>query len=259
MIKLLLVDDEKGLTDYLKDFFQPRGYEVFTATNGRDALDVVKKETPELVLLDVNMPGMDGLEVLRRIKSISGNTKVIMITINDDPDTKQKAKTLGADEFIKKPFTTDALEDIVIIKAGESGRRQLPPKFLIVDDEKGIRDSIKKFLKQRFACEITEADNGQKAMELLKKNEFDLVLLDIKMPGISGLEIIKEKKKLQLKTNIWVITSFDSEEVAHKVIEQGADDYISKPFSLRILDSKIRDFLSRIGKYRPKDSGDSGK
>ena len=79
------------------------------------------------------------------------------------------------------------------------------------------------------------------------------------MPGISGMEIIKEKKKLDYKPVIWVMTSFDSEEVAHKVVEQGADDYIPKPFSLRALDGKIRNFLGQIGKYKTKGTGDSGK
>lgn len=66
------------------------------------------------------------------------------------------------------------------------------------------------------------------------------------------MDVIKEKKKLDYKPYIWVITRFDSEEVAHKVIEQGADDYIPKPFSLRVLDSKLRNFLAGIGKYKPR-------
>ncbi len=259
MIKLLIVDDEQGLCEYLKNFFKPRGYNVFTAANGQNAVAIVKKENPELVLLDINMPGMDGLEVLRRIKNTSSQTKVIMVTISNDADTQQKARNLGADAFVKKPFTTDYLEDVVILKVNEMAKTKEPARILIVDDEEGIRDSLKKFLNSRFECEISEAANGQEALNSLKKDKFDLVLLDIKMPGISGMDIIKEKKKLDYKPCIWVITRFDSEDVAHKVIEGGADDYIPKPFSLRILDSKIRNFLAQIGKYKPKGSGDSEK
>jgi len=79
------------------------------------------------------------------------------------------------------------------------------------------------------------------------------------MPGRSGMEVIREKEKLDYKPCIWVITAFDSEEVASKVIDQGADDYLPKSSSLRVLGTKVRDFLSRIGKYRPKDSGDSAQ
>jgi DNA-binding response OmpR family regulator len=87
---------------------------------------------------------------------------------------------------------------------------------------------------------------------LLKKDKFDLIFLDIKMPGVNGIEVIREKKKLGYKPRIWVITRFDSEEVARKVIAEGADDYIPKPFSLKVLDRKIRDFLAEIGKYKPR-------
>lgn len=252
MIKLLIVDDEKGLCDYLKNFFKPRGYDISIATNGQDALSVVKKENPELVLLDINMPGMDGLEVLRRIKSAYPQTKVIMITISDDADTRQKAENLGADEFVKKPFTINYLEDVVILKVNEMTKSKEPARILIVDDEAGIRDALRKFLNGRFECKISEAANGKEALDSLRTGKFDLVLLDIKMPGISGMDVIKEKKKLDYKPYIWVITRFDSEEVAHKVIEQGADDYIPKPFSLRVLDSKLRNFLAGIGKYKPR-------
>lgn len=252
MIKLLIVDDEKGLCNYLKDFFSSRGHKVFIATNAKDALSLVEKESPELVLLDVNMPEMNGLEVLRLIKKNSPQIKVIMVTVSDDEDTKEKAKLFGADEFVRKPFTTDYLQDVVILKVNEITQTREPARILIVDDEEGIRNSLKEFLTKRFECEITEADDGEKALNILRKDKFDLVFLDIKMPGISGTEVIKEKRKLNYKPAIWVITRFDSEEVAHKVIEQGADEYIPKPLSLRALDGKIRNFLASVGKYKPK-------
>jgi two-component system response regulator (stage 0 sporulation protein F) len=252
MIKLLVVDDEKGFCNYLKDFFSSRGYKVFTAYNAKDALSLVGQESPDLVLLDVKLPDMNGLEVLRLIKKDAPRTKIIMLTVSDDEDTREKAKLFEADEFIKKPFTTDYLQDVVILKANEITQTKEPARILIVDDEEGIRTSLKDFLSKRFECEIVEADNGEKALSYLRKDKFDLIFLDIKMPGISGIEVIKEKKKLSYKPVIWVITRFDSEEIAHKVIEQGADEYIPKPLSLKALDGKVRNFLASVGKYKPK-------
>jgi len=257
MIKLLVVDDEPGMCDILKKMFSPKGYEVLTATSGQDALSIIKKDNPELVLLDINMQGLNGLEVLRRIKAVSPKTKVVMVSISDDPDTKEKARVLGADGFVKKPFTTSHLEDVVILKVSEMSKEKEPAKILIADDEEGIRDSLKKFLKERFECAVSEAANGKEALDLLRAGKFDLVFLDIKMPGISGMDVIKEKKKLDYKPCIWVITRFDSEEVARNVIKEGADDYIPKPLSLRLLDKRIRDFLAEIGKYKPKGSAGS--
>ncbi len=259
MIKLLIIDDEKGLCEYLRDFFKPLGYDVRIATNGNEALNIAKKEKPELVFLDIEMPDMNGLEVLRLLKKSSPETKVIMITVSDDADTKEKAKALGADEFITKPFTTDYLEDVVILKVSEISKTKEPANILIVDDEEEVRVSLKSILDRRFECRISEAGSGEETLKLLKKDKFDLVLLDIKMPGISGLEVIKEARKLEQRPCIWVITGFDSEEMAHNVIKEGADDYIPKPFSVRLLDRKIRDFLASIGKYKPKGSADFEK
>lgn len=257
MIKILTVDDEVDICEHVKDVFSRLGYEVLIASNGKDALSIVKKEQPGIVFLDILMTGLTGLEVLRQIKEFDSSIKVIMLSIADDPDTQNKARLLGADGFLKKPFLDDGLQDEVIRKVNELSKDKESPHILIVDDEEGIRDSLRKFLSSRFECEISEAGTGQEALGLLKKDKFDLMLLDIKMPGISGMEVIKEKKKLEHKPYIWVITRFDSEEVARNVIKEGADDYIPKPFSLKLLDRKIRDFLAGIGKYKPKVSADS--
>lgn len=113
MIKLLVVDDEPGICDILKKTFSPIGFTVLTATNGKDALSLVKKENPKVVFLDIRMLGMSGLEVLEQIKKIDKFTKVIMLTVVDDIETKQKARELGADDFITKPFVSDHLEEVV--------------------------------------------------------------------------------------------------------------------------------------------------
>lgn len=113
MIKLLAVDDEPGICDILKKIFSPIGFTVLTATNGPDALSIVKKEKPKIIFLDIRMLGMSGLEVLKEIKKIDNTIKVIMVTIMDDEKTKQEAKRLGADEFITKPFMSDYLEEVV--------------------------------------------------------------------------------------------------------------------------------------------------
>ena len=113
MIKLLAVDDEPGICDILKKTFAPVGFKVLTATNGSEALALVKKEKPKIVFLDIRMLGMSGLEVLREIKKIDASIKVIMVTVVDDDETREQAKKLGADEFIVKPFVSDYLEEVV--------------------------------------------------------------------------------------------------------------------------------------------------
>lgn len=119
MMKLLIVDDEKGITDSLKDFFIHRGFSVETANSGEDALAAVKANKPDIIFLDIRMRGISGLDVLEKIKKIDKNIKVIMLTIHEEKEIVNKAKELGADEYIIKPFRIDYLEEVVIKKVQE--------------------------------------------------------------------------------------------------------------------------------------------
>src|SRR3990167_867206 len=99
MIKLLIVDDEKGITDSLKDFFIHRGFSVKAANSGEDALSAVKTDRPDIVFLDIRMRGISGLEVLEKVKKIDKGIKIIMLTIHEEKEIADKARQLGADEY----------------------------------------------------------------------------------------------------------------------------------------------------------------
>lgn len=124
MIKLLTVDDELGLCEFMRDFFSSMGYSVSIALTGKEAVACVAKDKPSIVFLDILMPDMDGFEVLRRIKEIDPAVKVIMVSAIDDKEVKEKARSLGADEFIRKPFSRRYLEDVVIRKIIELTKPQ---------------------------------------------------------------------------------------------------------------------------------------
>lgn len=119
MIKILAVDDEKGITDPLKEFFEHRGFAVLAVNNGERALEEIRKDKPDIVFLDIVMKGMSGLEVLKKIKNIDRNIKVIMLTIHEEKEIIEQAKKFGADEYITKPFRIDYLEEVVIKKVQE--------------------------------------------------------------------------------------------------------------------------------------------
>ncbi|MFA4982212.1 MAG: response regulator [Candidatus Omnitrophota bacterium] len=119
MIKLLIVDDEKGITDALRDFFGHRGFSVRIANNGDDALAAVRTDRPDIIFLDIRMRGMGGLEVLEKVKASDKSIKVIMLTIHEEKEIVAKARALGADEYITKPFRVDYLEEVVIKKVQE--------------------------------------------------------------------------------------------------------------------------------------------
>jgi DNA-binding response OmpR family regulator len=108
--KLLVVDDEVEICDFLKTFFEERNYKVFTALNGETALRLVEREKPAIVLLDIKMPGLDGIEVLKRIKALHPTAKVIMVTAIETRDKIEEATRLGADNYITKPLSLEYLE-----------------------------------------------------------------------------------------------------------------------------------------------------
>lgn len=248
MIKLLVVDDEPGICDILKRIFSPIGFTVLTATDGKAALSVVTKEKPKVVLLDIKMLGMSGLEVLKEIKRIDKTIKVIMVTVMDDDKTKSEAKKLGADEFITKPFISDQIEEIVMREIAEI----IKPKILVVDDEADVVERLANIILRSINCFVEKASDGKEALEKLKNYTFDLVLLDIKMPGLSGIDVIKEAVKFVPQTKILAISGYDSREVADEALKAGAVDFLPKPLTKEAIELKLKQILSQAGKYQPK-------
>lgn len=111
--RILVVDDEAPVRDVLSEYFTTQGYTVDVAPNGTEALAAVKRARPDLVLLDVRMPGIDGVEVLRRIREVEGGITVIMVTANEDVALARETLKLGAFDYVAKPFDFSYLDRAV--------------------------------------------------------------------------------------------------------------------------------------------------
>lgn len=109
MKKILVVDDEVDVCDFVMDFFGKRGFKVFHAHNGKEALPIVESEKPDIALLDIRMPEMDGITTLAAIKKSYPDTEVIMVTCIDDLEKMKDAEKLGAACYITKPLELDDL------------------------------------------------------------------------------------------------------------------------------------------------------
>lgn len=114
MSKLLIVDDEIDIREFAKNFFKKRGVQVFTASGGNEAFEIIESEKPDLVLLDVRMEETTGVDLLRRIRTKGNNVKVIMVTGVEEEGTINEAKSLGILNYIHKPLILDELEKIVL-------------------------------------------------------------------------------------------------------------------------------------------------
>lgn len=138
MVKLLVADDEQKICRLLEAFFAERGFNVFLAHDGKEALSCIREERPHLVFLDLHMPGLDGLEVLREARAVDETMKVIIITAIEDQEIIQQAKSLGAADYIIKPFSLQYLKDEVLTKVSSS----------LYEDLRSSNETLKRSLKE---------------------------------------------------------------------------------------------------------------
>jgi len=146
MNKILLIDDEPDIVRVLGISLKADGYDVMPALSGAEGLEVFTREKPAIVITDIKMPGMDGIEVLKKIKNLDPNTEVIIITGHGDIDNTIEALKYGASDFISKPVRDDALS-IALTRAKEKIEIKRQLKEYTTDLEKknrGCNQGIKK-------------------------------------------------------------------------------------------------------------------
>ncbi len=121
--KILTIDDEPDFVALLKNYFSIRGYEVFTALRGVDGIAIVEKERPDVVLVDLKLPGLDGDQILREVKKIHPKAKTIMITaFKDDGNARKKARDAGVYAYFEKPIASFKILEEVVTRAAEEDK-----------------------------------------------------------------------------------------------------------------------------------------
>ncbi|MFA4992197.1 MAG: response regulator [Candidatus Omnitrophota bacterium] len=120
MVKLLVIDDDISVSDFLRSFFSQKGYKVFVANEGRQAVSMAREKRPDIILLDIKMPGPSGIEVLRKIRGIDKNFKVIMMSAVSEEVVIELVRKYGAVGYIVKPFSLDQMEREVFLKCDKT-------------------------------------------------------------------------------------------------------------------------------------------
>ena len=138
MVKLLVADDEQKICRLLASFFAERGFNVLLAHDGEAALSCIRDERPHLVFLDLHMPGLNGLDVLREAREVDETIKIIVITAIEDEQTIQKVKSLGAVDYVIKPFSLEYLQEEVLVKVSTS----------LYEDLRAANHELKKSLEE---------------------------------------------------------------------------------------------------------------
>jgi len=258
--RILVVDDDANIINFFQAVLEEQGYTVATAGNGVEAIKKVHEFHPEVILLDVIMPEMDGYEVTEELKDNpeTSNISIILVTGMDTLDDKVRGLECGADDFITKPFNFDELvarvRSLVKLKRLQDQLANLQKEFtvdtllkqkqglsqnmiLIVEDDERISKVMSNVLGTGGYLTHTVKD-GLEAMEFLRDNVPDIILLDLMLPGLDGMEVLKRVREnpLTKEVPVIVITALDDFKTKIKGLYIGADDYLVKPVkSLELL------------------------
>lgn len=233
--RILVIDDEEIICSLLKDTLTDEGYQVEAVTNASEGLEKILRGEPfDILITDIRMPQKDGMHVLKEAKERIPNMIVIVITGYPSIETIREASEYNAFDYITKPLDPD--EVCACIQRALEARKlskefkipEKPPRILVVDDMQSALFLSEGVLEDEgYHAEI--AQNGQEAMERFKQKHFDIVIADLHMPVMDGIELLNNIKKQDIKTLVIIMTARPSIESAIEAFRHGAYDYITKP------------------------------
>jgi len=246
--KIIYVDDVSTSLMTLKRRLE--GYhEVYSAESADTLFDTLEKITPDIILLDINMPHHDGYEIIGDLKDDERyrHIPVIFITSHNDRESVVKGLTLGAVDFVIKPFETTNLVDCIERHVTESRSGKIRkdddrPHILAVDDVVSVLRIIKEALHANY--KVHTISRPESVMDFLKIRHPDLIILDYLMPVYNGFELIgmiRENPDYK-DTPIIMLTSAGTTDQVREAIALGACDFIVKPF-------KETELIEKVAKY----------
>jgi two-component system cell cycle response regulator len=271
--KILIVDDDPTNVKLLAAKLGDPKYIIFKAYSGAEALHTARKERPDLLLLDVMMPGMNGFEVTAQLKNDpeTADIPIILVTALDGSDNKTKGLEAGADDFLNKPVHTaelkarvksllrlkrysDQLKARICAKgmlldplSGDDSMADLRlPNLLIVEDSLPDAKLIKSLLNS-LACRITVVNSGEEALSICNNHQVDIMILDMLLPGLDGYEVVKRVKENEAtqSTQIIVVTSLQDIESKIKGYEFGVDDFLVKPINFNEFRARVNSLIKK--------------
>ncbi|MEI8011234.1 MAG: response regulator [Candidatus Omnitrophota bacterium] len=257
MIKILVIDDESGICDIIARTFTCIGFNVSSATSIDKARAVFKREKPRIVFLDLLLGHENGMCLIDEFRQADPEVIVMVLTARGEQVIKDEALKRGADEYIIKPFSRNYLRDVVTARIRDvldRGGKVIRPKILLVDDQPDLRAGVRQYISSRFDADILEAGDVAETLGKVRECRPDVIFLDIKMPGGSGLDAIAVIKGLSPASRIVVVSAWQSAEVVARAIALGAEDYLGKPVSLSVLGDKLKGLLLSSGKLILKKS-----
>jgi len=261
--KILIIEDEDALASVLAEKFKLEGFEVSVGVNGEDGLSKIEAWRPNLILLDIIMPKMNGYEVLENLQKKNNKIPIIIISNSGQVVELEKIKKLGAIDYIIKTQinpeeVVSKVKSILTGRPGDDKEKKVEPekeedvsggiKVLLVEDDSFLRDiCFKKLKKEGF--NVAVAVDGEEAVKKVGEFVPAIVLLDIILPAMDGFEVLKvirsHKNRLVQNVPVIMLTNLGQEEDNKKALALGASDYLVKAhFTTEEIIEKIKSRLS---------------
>lgn len=239
--KILVVDDDYFSLKMTEQILKEKGFEVMTVNSGEACLELLRTMEVDIVLLDIEMPGISGietLEILRNEKRLQ-NTLVFFMTVMMVDRYRQEGVRLGVSDFIQKPI----LPVNLVERISKGFRNFQKQHVLVVDDDSMNLRFARRMLEEYY--EVSCVSSGVEALEFLKTNAPALALLDIHMPKMNGFELLDEIRKMPNGADLSVVflTADKERETEIQVFKAGALDYIQKPFVADVVLHRLKRIL----------------
>lgn len=233
----LIVDDNIDLAENLREILEDEGWTCETVNSGEAALERLNKQSFDVVITDMKMEGMSGLDVLRSVSTRWPQTPVIVVTAYTRERTVEAAHQEGAIEVLSKPVDLDTLLDTV--------KRLIESKsrVLLVEDEDELRSNLVEIFDIWSNFSVAAVATQQEALSLINENEFDVIIIDIRLPDGDGIQLAQTiQQRLGSRCPAFLFTSAYADEIG-KVAKEltGCSRYVlPKPFSPGLLISLVR-------------------
>ncbi len=224
---VLVVDDNVEFCQSLKDVLEMKGFTVTTAYDGIAAVESMKTGKPDLVLMDVRMPRMNGTQSFEQMRKLDPDVHVILMSAYSVESLVTNALRDGAFGFLKKPLDFDKLFE-VIDKSSPNGKL-----ILAVDDDEVFCLDLKETLTNK-GYRVSVAGDGIAAIEKAMETRFDVIILDMKLRTLNGLRTYQAIHDIRTTAAVIVITGYmkDMADSVQEILNGGASAYIEKPVNM---------------------------
>lgn len=261
-LRILLVDDNPTNCFILNEILESWDMKPESFEDPFKALDKIRESVKEkklfdMLLLDMEMPEMNGIELAKKIRAIEEYKKVpiIMLSSSEDRRLREEAEKVDVSHYIIKPVSRSKLFDAIVESLSkekyiqtprpeESKIKKIEKKLnILLAEDNPVNQRIAKTILEKEGFYVTVANNGKEAIELLNKGKFDLVLMDVQMPEMDGLEATRKIRQLGIKIPIIALTANAFEEDRKRCLDAGMDAYLSKPIKMKELFDVISKFF----------------